>query len=194
MLYCQLISMTTIAQNIKKMAVRFCLILLFIPGSLSLCQAQGVAGAGQISGLDVPGPVPIQSSAPALSGWAASDVADMGTSIGVSQEMALNSVPSIVAPATPVPALTVPGPIPIQSSAPALNGWVASVGAEMGTSIGVSDEMVLANYVPAVFAHETPVTGQTFTPAISSPEPSTLSLLPAGSAALLRFGWRKRSN
>jgi hypothetical protein len=130
--------MTTIAQNIKKTALRFCLSLLFILGSAALCQAQGVVDSGQFPGLDVPGPVPIQSSAPALS------------------------------------------------------GWVSSVGADMGMSIGVSDEM-LVNFAAPILTPAPPATGLTFTPAIS-PEPSTISLLLAGSAALFRFGWRKRSN
>jgi hypothetical protein len=130
--------MTTIAENIKKMAVRFCLSLLFVSGSLSLCQAQGVVGGGQISGLDVPGPDPIQSSAPALSGWEWSGAADM--------EMASDT-----------------------------------------------SAFTVVDYVPSIVVAVTPVTGQTFTPAIS-PEPSTLGLLLAGSAALFRFGWRKRSN
>jgi hypothetical protein len=132
--------MTTIAQNIKKTALRFCLSLLFILGSAALCQAQGVVDSGQIPGLDIPGPVPIQSSAPAL------------------------------------------------------NGWVSSVGADMGMSIGVSDEMLMNFAPPILITPAPPATGLTFTPALSSPEPSTISLLLAGSAALFRFGWRKRSN
>jgi hypothetical protein len=169
--------MTTIAQNIKNTALRFCLSLLFILGSAAFCQAQGVVDSGQIPGLDVPGPVPIQSSAPAPSGWEWSNGADM-ESIGV--------IDTLAAP------VDVSGPSPIQSSAPALSGWVSSVGADMGMSIGVSDEM-LVNFAAPILTPAPPATGLTFTPAIS-PEPSTISLLLAGSAALFRFGWRKRSN
>jgi hypothetical protein len=131
--------MTTIAQNIKKTTAKFYLSLLFIPGLAALCQAQGVAGADQISGLDVPGSAPIQSSAPAL------------------------------------------------------NAWEPSYGAEMEMSIGASDEMVCVPATSFFAAPVTPVTTTTFSPAIS-PEPSTLGLLLAGSAALIRSGWRKRSN
>jgi hypothetical protein len=59
-----------------------------------------------------------------------------------------------------------------------------------GTTQGM---MMMAGFAPLIVAPATPVTGLTFTPALT-PEPSTLSLLLAGSAALFRFGWRKRSN
>ncbi len=139
MLYFQLISMTTVAQNIKKTAVRFCLSLLFLLASLSLCQAQGVVGPDPISGLDVPAATPVQSSAPALSGWE----------------------------------------------------W--SIGVITESVIVQSFHQVAEDSVPEIATPVTPVTGLTFTPTIS-PEPSTISLLLAGSAALIRFGWRKRSN
>jgi hypothetical protein len=133
--------MTTIAQNIKKTAVRFCLSLLFILGSSSLCQAQGVVFGDQMSGLEF----------------------------------------SIIAP--------------IQSSAPALSGWASSIGAGMEMSGGSIEESAFspATGYNFVFPPTTPVSAAGGTPAIS-PEPSTLSLMLAGSAALLRFGRRKRSN
>jgi hypothetical protein len=138
-LYYQFINMTTIAQNIKKTALGFCLSLLFVSGSLSLCQGQGVAGGGQ------PGP-------------------DLS-------------------------AIT-----PVQTSAPSLNGWSVSVGAATDISSGASAGMTLMSYEPSFVAPETPVTAGSFSPAISGPEPSTFGLMLAGSAALLRFAWRKRSD
>jgi len=130
--------MATLAENIKKTAAKFCLSLLFILGSAALCHAQGIVGAGQNPGLDVPGTTPIQSSAPALNGWECSDTGDIET-------------------------------------------------------IGVWDVLPAMDFASFSVAPVTPVTSATFSPDIS-PEPATLGLLPAGSAALFRFGWRKRSN
>jgi hypothetical protein len=131
--------MTTLTEKTKETAVKLCLSLLFVLGSLSLCQAQGVLGDGHIPGLDVPGPVPVQSSAPTLNGWESSDGADMvEMANGASFEMVVSFVPSIIPLGTPVS---------IVRSAPSI-----------------------------------------------VPEPSTIGLLLAGSAALVRFGWRKRCN
>jgi len=89
---------------------------------------------------------------------------------------------------------SVPAHALIQSSAPALNGWEVSAGAGTALSVGVVNDMTVA-YAPSIAAPMTPDASVTFSPAVNPAEPSTLSLcLVAGSAALLRFGWRKRSN
>jgi hypothetical protein len=130
------IDMTTVMQNTKKTAVKFCLGLLFILGPAAFCQAQGVVGVS-LSGPDVLRSVPIQSSAPALGGWESTG--------GVVQTMAASG--SFTSP----------------------------------FQIDLFNSLV------------TPVTILTSAPDVV-PEPSTLSLLLAGSAALFRFGWRRRSN
>ncbi|MGP8198434.1 MAG: PEP-CTERM sorting domain-containing protein [Limisphaerales bacterium] len=136
--------MRTIAQNIKKPVVRFCLSFLFFLGSLSLCQAQGVVGPLQ-SGLDLPAITPVQSSAPALGGWECSASVD-GELSGLVQMRE-------VYPDRYFPMADIPSAPPV-----------------------------------------TPLTEGTAMPLLTQPEPSSISLMLAGSAVLLRLGRRKRSD
>jgi hypothetical protein len=100
----------------KKTAVRLFFSLVFIPGSLSLCQAQCVLDPG----------------------------------------------------------------------APAKDGG--------DSTIGIIDEGTPAVAASAIVLPETPTQDLSVAPQVVTPEPSTISLLLAGSAVLVRFGWRKRSN
>ena len=137
--YCQFINMTTGAQNIKERVAKFCLGLLFLLGSFSLCQAQSKFGHHNFSDLQLSAITPSQSSAPVLDGW------------------------------TP-PAVEV-------------DSGVSCSGVNFENFSGVA--LVASPPDPSA-------TAQGFNPAIL-PEPSTFGLLLAGSAAALRFGWRKRS-
>jgi hypothetical protein len=135
--YYQLINMTTSAQNVKNAVAKFCLGLLFLLGSFSLCQAQSSFGSHDFSGLQLSAITPSQSSAPVLDGW----TPPAGGSYLVVSSLNSENVPNILFP------VNAPDP--------------------SATAQGVS---------PAIL-----------------PEPSTFGLLLAGSAAALRFGWRKRS-
>jgi hypothetical protein len=84
---------------------------------------------------------------------------------------------------------------PVQSSAPALEGWEWSGGDS--ESIGVAN-MKVVDFVPAlnfsIAPPVAPLADQRATPLLSQPEPSSISLMLAGSAIMLRYGRRKRSN
>jgi hypothetical protein len=133
----QLINMVTIAQKTNNTAVRFYLSLLFVFGSLSLCQAQSTVDTGQLS----------------------------------------------------VPEFQESGAVQ-QSSAPILSEWQSSYDA---MDAKVVSELAVVDVPKAAATGESPGDGPTIAPQLS-PEPSTLGLLLAGSAALFRFGRRKRSS
>ncbi|MGD0816252.1 MAG: PEP-CTERM sorting domain-containing protein [Verrucomicrobiota bacterium] len=95
--------------------------------------------------------------------------------------------------------LDLPAIAPIQSSAPALGGWECSAGG--GGELAGLVEIREGNperYLPTAEIPSappvTPLTGGAAVPLLSQPEPSSISLMLAGSAVLLRLGRRKRSN